>query len=76
MSAGTAMPLRASAIDGAISCASVKLPEPYLRCASASPATVPGTPIASPDSRDFLGSASPRSSRNTSRVVAAGAVSR
>ena len=36
-----------AAIAGAISSASVNLPEPYFACASASPATVPGTPIAS-----------------------------
>ena len=39
-------------------------------------ATVPGTPMASAESWDLRGSASPRSSRKTSRVVAAGAVSR
>ena len=41
-------PLRASSIAGAISCASVNFPEPYFSCACASPATVPGTPMASP----------------------------
>ena len=75
-SSSTGMPSRASAIAGAISSASVNLPEPYFACASASPATVPGTPIASAELRDFAGSASPLPSRNTSRVVAAGAVSR
>ena len=37
---------------------------------------VPGTPIASAESRDLRGSASPRSSRKIPGVVAAGAVSR
>ena len=44
-SSSIGMPSRASAIAGAISSASVNLPEPYFACASASPATVPGTPI-------------------------------
>ena len=70
------MPSRASWIAGAINCASVNRPEPYFVCARESPATVPGTPIASAESRDFCGSASPRWSRKISGVVAAGAVSR
>src|SRR5215831_9296706 len=74
MSFSMGMPSRASAIAGAISWASVNLPEPYFACASASPATVPGTPMASAESCDLRGSASPRSSRKISRVVAAGAV--
>ena len=40
------------------------------------PATEPGTPTASAESRDFAGSASPLSFRKMSRVIAAGAVSR
>ena len=43
------MPARASAIAGAIRSASVNRPEPYLACASANPATVPGTPTESAD---------------------------
>ena len=75
-SSSTGMPLRASSIAGAIRSARVNLPEPYFACASASPATVPGTPTASAESRDFAGSALPFGSRKMSRVIAAGAVSR
>ena len=46
-SSSTGKPSRASAIAGAIRSASENLPEPYFACASASPATVPGTPTAS-----------------------------
>jgi len=59
-----------------MSAARVNLREPYFACASASPATVPGTPIESAEWRDFSASASPLASRKTSRVTAAGAVSR
>ena len=54
-----AMPSRASEIAGMIRSASVNLPEPYFCSASASPATVPGTPMASAELRDFCGSALP-----------------
>ncbi len=69
-------PLSASAMAGAISSASVNRPEPYFRSASASPATVPGTPTASPESRDFFGSGLPAASRNMVLRARAGAVSR
>ena len=46
--------MRASAIAGAINSATVNLPEPYRSSASASPATVPGTPIASAGVARFL----------------------
>ena len=75
-SPSTMKPSFASAIAGAISCASVNLPDPYFRCASASPATVPGTPTPSPEKIDFCGSAFPSASRKLSLVIAAGAVSR
>ena len=42
----------------------MNFPEPYFACAIANPATVPGTPTASPESRDFSGSASPFALRN------------
>jgi hypothetical protein len=44
--------------------------------ASASPATVPGTPIAKAESRDFAGSALPLASRNVLSLTPCGAVSR
>jgi hypothetical protein len=69
------MPSRANAIAGCKMFARVNWPEPYLSSAIASPATVPGTPIASAESRDFAGSGLP-SVRNMSFVAAAGAVSR
>ena len=59
VSSAIAMPSRASAIAGMIRSASVNLPEPYFCSASASPATVPGTPMASAESRDFCESALP-----------------
>ena len=64
MSSTISTPLPASVIAGAISSASDNLPEPYFSCASARPATVPGTPTDSAESRDFFGSASPFASRN------------
>ena len=57
-------------------CASVNLPEPYFSSASAKPATVPGTPMPSAESRDLAVSGLPSAPRKMSRVVAAGAVSR
>ena len=71
-----AIPSRASAIAGAIKSASVNRPEPYFSAASARPATVPGTPMASAESRDFCGSALPSASRNDVALIACGAVSR
>ena len=64
VSSSTGKPCCASRIAGAISSASESLPEPYFCCASARPATVPGTPTASPLSRDFVGSGLPLASRN------------
>ena len=76
MSSSTGNPWLASRMAGAIKSASESLPEPYLRCANTSPATVPGTPTDNPLSRDFAGSGSPLASRNMVGVAAAGAVSR
>src|SRR5215510_2144548 len=73
MSSTMSTPLRASVIAGAINSANDSLPEPYLSCARARPATVPGTPIDNAESRDFFGSASPLASRNIVSVAAAGA---
>ena len=50
--------------------ASVNLPEPYFSSASASPATVPGTPMPSAELRDFALSGLPSGPRKMSRVVA------
>ena len=76
MSSAMTKPSRASSIAGFSRSASVNLPEPYFSSASASPATVPGTPMPSAESRDFAISGLPSAPRNMSRVVAAGAVSR
>ena len=76
MSSVTTKPSRASSIAGLTICASVNLPEPYFSSASASPATVPGTPMPSAELRDLSVSGLPSAPRNMSRVVAAGAVSR
>ena len=77
MSSVIIKPSRASAIAGLQQiCASVNLPEPYFSSASVSPATVPGTPMPSAESRDFAMSGLPSAPRKISRVVAAGAVSR
>ena len=64
------------AIAGAIRSARVKRPEPYLSSAKARPATVPGTPMASAESRDFCGSALPCASRKLLALMPRGAVSR
>jgi hypothetical protein len=53
MSSVTGMPSRASLSAGPIRSASVKWPEPYFFAAKARPSTVPGTPMASAESRDF-----------------------
>ena len=76
MSSARTTPSRASSIAGFNRSASVKLPEPYFSSASASPATVPGTPMPSAESRDFAGSGLPSGPRKICGVVAAGAVSR
>ena len=75
-SSSTGKPSRASAIDGAISSASVNLPEPYFSVRERQPRDRPGHADGKSRSRDFCGSASPCSSRKMSRVVAGGAVSR
>src|SRR5262245_49764367 len=75
VSSATMKPSRASAIAGLRISASVKLPEPNFSSASASPATVPGTPIPRAESRDFAGSGLPSGPRKTSCVIADGAVS-
>ena len=67
MSSATTMPSRASAIAGFSISASVNLPEPYFSSASANPATVPGTPMPSAESRDFAVSGLPSGPRNISR---------
>ena len=64
LSSATTKPSRASAIAGLSRSASVNLPEPYFSSASASPATVPGTPMPSAESRDFAGSGLPSAPRN------------
>ena len=64
------------AIAGASKSASVNFPEPYFCSASAKPATVPGTPMPSAESRDLTGSASPASSRKLLVLMAVGAISR
>ena len=76
ISSSTAKPFCARSMAGAIRSASDNLPEPYFACASARPATVPGTPTLRPLSRDFFGSGLPLASRNMVGVAAAGAVSR
>jgi len=76
VSSVTTKPSRASAIAGLRISASVKLPEPNFSSASASPATVPGTPMPSAESRDFAGSGLPSGPRKISGLVALGAVSR
>ena len=53
--AAKAKPSRAMAMAGAIRSASVKWPEPYLSSASARPATVPGTPMASDAGLETIG---------------------
>ena len=72
----TTKPSRASAMAGRSSCASVNLPEPYFCSASVRPATVPGTPMPSAESRDLAGSGLPSGPRNIPRVAARGAASR
>ena len=70
MSSASAKPSRASSIAGCSNSASVNLPEPYFSSASARPATVPGTPMPSAESRDFALSGLPSAPRKMSRVVA------
>ncbi len=67
MSSATAKPSRARSIDGCSNSASVNLPEPYFSSASANPATVPGTPMPSAESRDFAISGLPSAPRKISR---------
>ena len=59
----TTNPSRASAIAGCSNSASVNLPEPYFSSASANPATVPGTPMPSAESRDLAISGLPSGPR-------------
>ena len=70
----TSKPSRASAIEGAITSASARVP--YVRSASVSPATVPGTPAASGPSRLRAGMTSPCESRYMSRVARDGAIAK
>ena len=76
MSSAMTKPSRASSMAGLSRSASVNWPEPYFSSASARPATVPGTPMLSAESRDLAISGLPSAPRNMSRVAAAGAVSR
>ena len=76
MSSDISVPLAASARPGFTTSASENLPEPYLSRAMARPATVPGTPMASAELRDFAISGLPSLPRKISLFVAAGAVSR